>query len=73
MERIGQSMLLLGVVIAIAASLPLVAEVIANAARPNDFASELIGPGWVLGAVVGFVGLLVTAFGDRFGSGQRAV
>lgn len=64
MERIGLSIILAGVLLAIGSSLPFLIGVALNVARPYDFASQLIWPGWTLGAIVSFVGLLVTAFGD---------
>jgi hypothetical protein len=73
MERAGHTLLLVGLLIAIGGSLPFVASVIANAAHPYDFASQLIWPAWVLGAIVGLVGLIVTALGDRQMPTRRAV
>jgi hypothetical protein len=73
MERIGHTLLFVGLMIALGASVPFVLSVLANAAQPYDFASQLIWPGWILGAIVGFVGLLVTAFGDQGMTRRRAI
>ena len=73
MERTGQIMLLAGLLVALAASVPFLLTVVANIAQPYDLASQLIWPGWILGAVVGFVGLVVMAFGDRVARPRRAV
>jgi hypothetical protein len=72
MERIGQGMLLVGLLIALGASVPFLLSVVANVAQPYDIPSQLIGPGWILGAIVGFIGLIVTAFGGNgFTTPQR--
>jgi hypothetical protein len=74
MERIGHTLLLVGLLIAMAGSVPFVASVIANVARPYDLASQLIWPAWILGAVIGLVGLIVTAVGDtQMPTRRRAV
>lgn len=72
MERIGQGMLLTGLLIALGASIPFVLSVVMNVAHPYDLPSQIMGPGWILGAIVGFIGLIVMAFGDRFAPSQRA-
>jgi hypothetical protein len=64
MERTGHTLLLVGLLIAMGGSVPFVASVIANVARPSDFASQLIWPAGRLGAIAGLVGLIVTALGD---------
>ena len=64
MERTGHTLLLVGLLIAMGGSVPFVASVIANAAHPYDLASQLIWPAWVLGSIVGLMGLIVTALGD---------
>jgi VIT1/CCC1 family predicted Fe2+/Mn2+ transporter len=73
MERIGHTLLLVGLLIAMGGSVPFVISVIANAAHPYDLASQLIWPAWVVGAIVGFVGLIVTAIGDRKMPTRRAL
>lgn len=72
MERIGQGMLLAGLLIALGASVPFLLTVVMNVAQPYDIPSQFIWPGWVLGAIVAFVGLILTAFGgDGFTTAQR--
>ena len=73
MERTGHTLLLVGLLIAMGGSLPFVVTVIANAARPYDLASQLIWPAWILGAIVGLVGLIVTALGDGQMPRRRAI
>lgn len=73
MERIGLSIILAGLVVAFVASLPFVVSVVGNFAQPHDLASNLIWQGWLLGAAVSFVGLLVTAFSEFAPPGRRAV
>jgi len=65
MERAGLTTMLVGIVIALAGSLPFMASVITGTATPDDFAGNLMWQAWALGGIVAFVGMIMAALGER--------
>jgi heme/copper-type cytochrome/quinol oxidase subunit 1 len=68
MERIGLGIIIAGMLLAFAASLPFLAGVLTGIAQSQDLSSNLIWQGWALGGLVAFVGMIVAVMD---GSGRR--
>jgi hypothetical protein len=69
MERGGLITILVGLVVAMAGSLPFMLTVFGNANTGQEFAGNLMWQAWALGGVVAAVGMVVAMIGDS--SGRR--
>lgn len=64
MERGGLITILVGMIVAMAGSLPFMLTVFGNTTAGQEFAGDLMWQAWALGGIIAFIGMVIAMLGE---------